>query len=496
MAIISPRSLSFDEVKTDLLTYIQSRPDYSRWQDFMSSSAGTIVVEILAGLGVFNSFHAIATRRESYIDTALLRSSLLNIAIMLGYPVNRESSPRLKFVCKGMSGPITDWERVNPVAYYGTRPISLIPETDTETIAQNGTFYAVMGEWVSETFTTTETRDYTRIIVTDTGIENDKEWDVPSVGVRTLLRLAVDAVSQDLHDYVSDVTFTGALIRTHPDGVVFVFGEEISSGIDIDFEYIKTEGALSGSALNTNLLSFQFPNFTVADNLDSVEVLDIGSAGDSLEKIAFTAPGYHASKRKMVTKYDHEYIFLQEAGGDIVSASYVANSSPCCSGKIAYVKNTYTYAEMDIVSPPHILTSGEKDTILAAIDEYRVVPEEITIEDPDFIGLDIQMVVLVEEGTDTAILTTDIESVITSYIYKLANHFRLWNIRRDVGLLDGVQRVTILKPTSDLDLSDSGIYVNGWKTFLCEHTYTITLTTNPDYPFPVIPTWDTGYVTP
>jgi len=96
--VISPKAMSFEEIRSQLIAYIESRPDQERWKDFMSSSAGTILVELLAGMGAFMSYHSIGARRESFIDTALLTSSIYNMSIMLGYNVNRKSAPF--FACK------------------------------------------------------------------------------------------------------------------------------------------------------------------------------------------------------------------------------------------------------------------------------------------------------------------------------------------------------------------------------------------------------------
>ena len=67
---IENKSLSFDKVLDDLKTYVQSLPDYARWKDFYASSAGATFLELLAGTGAYLSFHSLASRRESYLETA------------------------------------------------------------------------------------------------------------------------------------------------------------------------------------------------------------------------------------------------------------------------------------------------------------------------------------------------------------------------------------------------------------------------------------------
>ena len=83
-AIIDPKSLSFESIKQDLINYVQSRPDYAKWQDFYEGGAGTTQLELFAGVATFLSFHAIGARRETYIETRKLRSSAINICTTLG----------------------------------------------------------------------------------------------------------------------------------------------------------------------------------------------------------------------------------------------------------------------------------------------------------------------------------------------------------------------------------------------------------------------------
>lgn len=87
--IINPTSVSFESIRSDLITYISNMPDSRRWKDFFAGSAGTILVELLAGFATYLSFQVIVARREIYLQPAELRSSNLAMAETLGYSAFR-----------------------------------------------------------------------------------------------------------------------------------------------------------------------------------------------------------------------------------------------------------------------------------------------------------------------------------------------------------------------------------------------------------------------
>jgi hypothetical protein len=151
--IIDPTSLSFENIRQDLIDYIESKPEYDSWRDFFGSSAGLTEIELLSGLGSFLSYHALGARRESYIDTRKLNSSAIGICNTLGYPVNRKSTPRLRLKVNVDSS--IYWDRVNALGEWDNRNLSLL---SSQTIT-SGVVYldVVVGDWNTTTWTSTVT---------------------------------------------------------------------------------------------------------------------------------------------------------------------------------------------------------------------------------------------------------------------------------------------------------------------------------------------------
>lgn len=93
--IIDPTSISFSEVKQDLIDYIDSKPEAAKWQDFYASAVGQTLIELMAGFSTFLSYQNIVGRKETYLAYAENRSSNIAISQTLGYSVYRGQNAHL-----------------------------------------------------------------------------------------------------------------------------------------------------------------------------------------------------------------------------------------------------------------------------------------------------------------------------------------------------------------------------------------------------------------
>lgn len=87
MSIIQETSSSFEAIKKDLLTYVEQRPDSAKWLDVVETGVGTTIIELISGLGAFKKYHEMMRQRESLMSTALIDSSIYELAFNRGYLV-------------------------------------------------------------------------------------------------------------------------------------------------------------------------------------------------------------------------------------------------------------------------------------------------------------------------------------------------------------------------------------------------------------------------
>lgn len=440
--IIDPQNVSFDTIKQDLIDYIQSREDYANWQNFLDSGVGTTIEELLAGLGTFASFHSMGANRESRLEDAIIYNSVIKMCNMLGYSVNRVMAPIV--ILNIVVSDTVYWDRMNPIAYYGNKPICLAQSQYLTAGSAGNIISCYVGEWVAYELTASDTRKFVRVLIEDTGVDN----------VLSRLELTVNGELITLVRYAEEAISTNVGIVTHPDGVILVFGDDyvyrqMRKNDVIVFTYIRTEGNLG---VNSLIVADVAPE---VGNILSITVDDRGSDRDEIQKLKTVASGFHASMGRMVTPKDHTSIFLSYSG-DLISAGYRSKAGYCCTSEISYL-----YAD------EHIMTPTEEINILSYLDSYRIIGELIEFVNPIKVCLDFQVTVITERGTDSATIEAQISDLIELYSLQLNSTFRPGIIVDGISALTGVKRVYLEQPVSD--------HVMGFNEYLKLETLVVTI---------------------
>jgi hypothetical protein len=422
-AIIDPRSMSFDTVKADLVDYLNSLPDSQKWKDYYESGAGTTQVELLAGLGVYLGWHSLGARRESYLDQARLYTSAVSICNILGYPVNRLASPRLQITFTNPYS--TYWDRENPIFLYKNNSISLL---HSQTIPYGThTMEFVMGEWK-----TTTVVSFYNLMVLDEGVDNNDYSDT--------VELFVNGSAMPIVKYSDEMLPTNMLLRTYIGGVLLIFGDgvlgyKVRVNDEIKFNYINTLGPINVLTINPLEITKNL-NCTVSD----VQILTPGYHKDELEKLAVAAPGYFQAKKRMVTGVDHDFIFLAYSGS-LISTSHEKDELECCTIYLCY-----------LFDDEHFISTTEKDSMQAYLDDFKVVGARLIIVNPIKVGVEMKMTLVVTEDVSQADIEAQVRAEIQKYVMKLGNVFHLGEITTQISQVPGVIRVYMQRPVSDISL--------------------------------------------
>jgi hypothetical protein len=118
MAIINNTSLSYDQIKQDLMNYIRKKPDNARWLDFLESSTGQTIIELMAGLGAYESYQNLMVVRESFLDTAQQLSNIIEAAFDRGLFLNPSQSYTLQLHLQADDIFIEKGEEIGSLADY------------------------------------------------------------------------------------------------------------------------------------------------------------------------------------------------------------------------------------------------------------------------------------------------------------------------------------------------------------------------------------------
>lgn len=237
MAVINNTSLSFDDVKKDIINYLGSNANTNpdKWLDTFSSGAGMTIAEVIAGLASYISFAAINSRKEAFLDTARLESSVYSMANIRGLPVSRPEAPR---VVVELKNPIICPQVIGTVN--GLDLVAMTPKyTESGSIVKN-TYNCYIGRIESTDGTypdgvpISDPQNYYTLSVSPDQESGQRKWyidnDVKNISVivhrldkQYILKLTTSP--EDLmRDEATDPDFADAVIRTTIDGINIVFG--------------------------------------------------------------------------------------------------------------------------------------------------------------------------------------------------------------------------------------------------------------------------------
>jgi len=429
ITIIDPSSISPEAIKTDLMEYVQSKPEYEVWRDFYDSSAGMTEIELLSGIGALLSYHSLGARRESYITTRKLTSSAIGLCNTLGYKVNRKSTPRLRLKLDVDAS--VYWDRTDALGNYtNDRNISLL---NSQTISAGINYIdVVVGDWNTTSWTSTSTEDFVILKIDGSNIDNNNDDDT--------LELLINDSPITLVDYAEDLVGTTVMLRTHYDGVLLIFGDgtlgrRILANDEVVFNYISTLGALGVYVVDPLDIDLNIN----ADVLE-VEVLSPGYAGDSLKKLSILPSGYYTTRRRMVTGLDHTFI-LQSYVGDLISSQYTKVDGECCTIRLSY-----------LFDDEHLMSDNEVNNVLSYLVDFKMVGEEIQLTDPDLVGIDMKLTVVVDEGTTESYIRTQVGLIVDANSWLLGTSFYIGRIVDQVSEIEGVNRIYVERPVSDKSL--------------------------------------------
>lgn len=389
---INLRSLSFDSILKDLKGYVKSLPDYNKWKDFYVSSAGTTFLEMLAGTGAYLSFHSMASRRESYLESARLKSSIYNIAGMLGYEANRRTAPVFRvrirqdafFDGLGLrEGQGFSWgSRFIPVATYKGHDVVLLSEYtyyNPRDIAGR-VFDVCLGGWQRQEFNVEETKPFLKLYVEDNSVDNElghlQVWIRQSASEGRMVLTPVR--------YAEEMAPPGAsskvLVRTTYDGVVLVFGDgefgfRPSKGNVCVFDYLSTIGRpvipISVESLLSEL-SWAKGTELLSENIESIDVLVPGYDADTDDKIKTLASGYFAARRRMLTADDHKSVLMSYP--DIISTGVRRKSSKTDTASCCVVEMSLLFSD------EHYINASVREMTIDTVTKYDSSIEGISAD--------------------------------------------------------------------------------------------------------------------
>lgn len=419
--------LDFDQIKQNLKTFLKSQSEFTDY-DFEGSGL-SVLIDLLAYNTHYQAYYLNMVANESFMDTALLRDSVISHAKVLGYiPYSRKA----------------------PVAYINFTANTSVQDSSTLTIPKGFTFLSneidgvsynfvtlsettvtkantdfsfinlpvYEGQLVSYSFTYDQTNNPKQIFVLpDTNIDTS----TISVSVRPSSS-NTDFEVYSLASDASETTTTSKVFflqenRGQKYSIYFgndVIGKSLSNGAVVTATYLITNGTLANKANNfiaTGTLADSLGRSQTDFIIEPVSEAAGGAERESVDNVKFAAPLQYTTQNRLVTYSDY--------------AAYIQKNYPALDSISVWGGEDElppVYGTVFISMKPkqgYFISDAEKQKIIDEIIKPKsIVAVNSIIRDPEYLYLTLNSKVLYNPKKTTSTseqLKNSIRNALISY---------------------------------------------------------------------------------
>lgn len=408
--------LDFDTIKTNLKNFLKSQDQF---QDYDFDGAGlSVLLDILAYNTHYNAYYLNMVANEAFLDTAVIRDSVVSHAKTLGYvPYSTTAASatiNLTFQSTTSDADTLTLPRgfnfksdlVDDVSY------NFVILDDTTVTKANSNFYfenlkIYEGTLTTYNFNYNETTNPKAIFkIPDVNIDT-RSIKVTVVNSLSNSSIEVYNLSTDILDATSNSNVFFLQEGRNSNYEIYfgnnILGKKLIDGSIVSVSYLITNGSL-GNKINGFSLSSTPNKPYIFANIDTVDVSSGGADKESIDSIKFSAPQQYATQNRLVTKKDYE---------SYIQAKYPNISSLSVWGGEDEVPSVYGKVFISLKPRDnYFLSQTEKQRI---IDEI-VTPKSILaisaeIRDPEYLYIILNNKVTYDPKKTTLTETSLIDAV-------------------------------------------------------------------------------------
>ena len=424
--------LDFDQIKTNLKAYLKQQ---SQFQDYDFDGAGlNILLDILAYNTHYNSYYLNMVANEAFLDTALLRDSVVSHAKTLGYIPFSVTAPRAIVNVTVDSGTTTPETLTIPRGFTFSSNLidslsyNFVTLEETTVTKSNTSFFfedleIYEGSLVSYVFNYTENSNPKSVFVLP---DNNIDTTTISVSVSPNVGNTSTQVYNQVTD-ILDITSTSEAYFLQEskngnyeiyfgDGVV---GKALNDGAVVTVTYLVTNGV---AANQTNGFVAAAPIGAYSDIvIDVVDVASGGATRETVDSIKYSAAAQYATQNRLVTTSDYEsYIKSKYPSIDSLSVWGGEDETPKVFGKVYISLKPKTN---------YFISETEKQRIIdEIINPKAIVSVSAEIRDPEFLYLIVESLVQYDQKK-----TSLDEGTIRNNIRQAILDFRDTNLNKFAG---------------------------------------------------------------
>ena len=310
--------LDFDNVKTNLKTFLQSQ---SEFQDYDFEGSGfAVLLDLLAYNTHYLGFNANMLANEMYLDSADIRKNIVSLAKMLGYRPTSAKAPTANIditINNGTGATVTMAKGTVFTSTIGGTAYQFVTNAETTISPLEGVYKFSSVPIFEGTLTTFK--------YTVDSTDPDQKFLIPNVNAdTTTLKVTVQNSSSDTTTQVYNLA-TGIVGLDDTSKVYFlqesdegkfevyfgdgIVGKSLSDGNIVILEYVVTNktaaNGASSFALSGAIGGFSNVSIVTTSNAQG------GSEPQTKESIRFNAPLQYSAQDRAVTTSDYETKVLE-----------------------------------------------------------------------------------------------------------------------------------------------------------------------------------------
>lgn len=402
--------LDFDTIKENLKTFLNQQSEFTDYN--FEGSGLNILLDLLAYNTHYQAYYLNMVANEAFLDTALLRNSVVSHAKALGYiPYSRKapraiidisvnsdtSTPATLTIPRGYSFLSED---IDDVSYnFVTLEDYVATKANNVFSFKNLSIYE--GNLVNYVYVYNEANNPKQIfLLPDNSVDTSTiRVSVQPSGSNTQVSvylLATDSsntTSQSEVFYLQESSFEQYQIYFGDDKI----GKKLSDGSVVTIEYLTTNGDAANKANNffaSSALTDSLGNSLVTLITDSISAASGGAERETIDEIKFSAPVQFTTQNRLITYTDYSsYIKKSYPAIDSISVWGGETEMPPVFGTVFVSMKPKT---------GYYISDVEKQKIIDEIIKPKaIVAVNTIIRDPEFLYLLIDSNVLYNKKKTT-----------------------------------------------------------------------------------------------
>jgi len=491
--------LDFDTIKNNLKAFLNQQSEFTDY-DFEGSGLN-ILLDILAYNTHYNAYYLNMVANESFLDTAMLRDSVISHAKTLGYTPHstRASVATINFTANSTTS--TSGTLTLPAGFgflsnqIDSKPYNFVVLEDTTVTKANSTYYFQNLEIYEGQLTTYR--------FTHNSASNPKQvFTLPDANIdTTTIKVQVAPSSGNtqltVYNLVSDILDVGVdsevyYLQENKSGKYQIYfgnnavGKALPDGAIVNVTYLRTNGTAANKANNyvaTSGVSDSLAESITSFVIDPVSPAAGGAVRESVDDIKFGAAAQFTTQNRLVTIKDYEsYLKKNYPSVDSLSVWGGEEENPPVYGKV-YIslkpKENYYISETEkqriideIISPKAIVAVGAEirnpEYLYLIVENYVEYDKKKTSSTPEALKTSIRNAVLVYRDTNlNKFDSTFVLSKLQDYIDGV-----------DLNAITGSETVLRLQKRFEPSLGDSTTYTINFNALLHRGTTTNKLTSS------------------